>query len=116
MHRRPAASRTKSTRKAVDGQAGGRPPSASASRPDLLLAHIQAVVEGGGQIMIGTIAPIRDAAVAHDGTKTLAMLRRRPHESMPALLTRLNSAIATARSTGTRVDEINLPPGERLPE
>ena len=94
------------------------PPSAASERPKrppattaaLLLPHIQAVIEGGGQIMIGTIEPIRDAAVAHDGTKTLAMLRRRPLESMPALLTRLNAAIATAQSTGARVDEINTPP------
>ena len=74
---------------------------------DSTLAHIQAVLDGGGQIMVGTIAPIKGAAVAHDGKKTLAMLRRRPHESLPALLTRLDTAVATAQATGTRVDEIN---------
>jgi hypothetical protein len=57
--------------------------------------------------MIGTVAPIRGAAVAHDGKKTLAMLRRRPGEALPALLGRLDAAIATAKSTGSRVDEIN---------
>ena len=46
------------------------------------LAHIQALIEGGGQIMIGTVAPIRGAAVAHDGKKTLVMLRRRPGEAI----------------------------------
>ena len=46
--------------------------------------------------MIGTVQPIRDAAVAHDGTKTLAMLRKRPHESLAALLERLDVAIASA--------------------
>ncbi len=76
-----------------------------------LLAHIQVVIESGGQIMIGTIEPIHDAAVAYDGTRTLAMLRRRADESMPALLKRLDAAIATAQATGTRVDEINLPGG-----
>jgi len=75
-----------------------------------LLAHIQTVIESGGQIIIGAIEPMRNAAVAHDGTKTLAMLRRRRDESIPALLVRLNAAIATAKSTGTRVDEINPPP------
>ena len=71
------------------------------------LAHIQAVIEGGGQIMLGTVAPIKGAAVAHDGTQTLAMLRRRPHEPIPALLARLDAAIAAAQSSGSRIDEIN---------
>ena len=71
-------------------------------------AHIQAPIEGGGQIMIGTVAPIRGAAVAHDGKKTLAMLRRRPGEAVQGLLARLDAAIATAKSTGSRVDEINV--------
>ena len=72
-------------------------------------AHIQALIESGGQIMIGTIAPIRGAAVAHDGTKTLVMLRCRPGELIHELLARLDGAIGTAKSTGSRVDEINLP-------
>jgi hypothetical protein len=71
-------------------------------------AHIQALIENGGQIMIGTIAPIRGVAVAHDGIKTLVMLRRRPGEAIQQLLARLDVAIATAKSTGTRVDEINV--------
>lgn len=57
--------------------------------------------------MIGTIAPIKGAAVAHDGKKTLAMLRRRPHEAIADLLVRLDAAIATAHATGSRVDDIN---------
>jgi len=68
---------------------------------------MQALIDGGGQIMIGTVAPIRGAAVAHDGKKTLVMLRRRLGETLPSLLDRLDAAIATAKSTGSRVDEIN---------
>ena len=59
--------------------------------------------------MIGTVAPIRGAAAAHDGRQTLAMLRRRPREAIPDLLARLDAAIATATATGARVDEINTP-------
>lgn len=59
--------------------------------------------------MMGNVAPIRDAAVAHDGKKTLVMLRKRPTESVADLLVRLDRAIATAQSTGQRVDEINTP-------
>lgn len=71
------------------------------------LANIQSVIDGGGQIMIGTVAPIRGAAVAHDGHKTLVMLRRQSRETIPDLLARLDAAILTAMTTGTRVDEIN---------
>ena len=71
-------------------------------------AHIQALIESGGQIMIGSIAPIQGAAVAHDGSKTLVMLRQRPGEAIQELLARLDMAIATAKSTGSRVDEINV--------
>jgi hypothetical protein len=83
------------------------------SPPAAVLANIQAVIDGGGQIMVGTVAPIRGAAVAHDGHKTLAMLRRRPREAIPDLLARLDAAIATAQSTGSRVDEINTSSSDR---
>jgi hypothetical protein len=59
--------------------------------------------------MIGTVKPIKEAAVAHDGKKTLAMLRYGPLEPLTQILRRLDVAIATAQSTGQRVDEINQP-------
>ena len=83
------------------------------SPPTAVLANIQAVIDGGGQIMVGTVAPIRGAAVAHDGRKTLVMLRRRPREAIPDLLARLDAAIATAKASGTRVDEINTSTSDR---
>jgi hypothetical protein len=73
------------------------------------LRNIAAVLDSGGQIMLGTIKPISDAAVAHDGRKTLAMLRRQPTEAIADLLLRLDAAIAIAKSSGSRVDEINKP-------
>jgi hypothetical protein len=73
------------------------------------LAHITAVIDAGGQIMLGTLNPLAGAAVAHDSKKALAMLRRRPAEAVEELLLRLDTAIATAQSTGSRVDEINKP-------
>ena len=71
------------------------------------LPHISAMLESGGQIMVGAAKPLPYTAVAHDGKKTLAMLRRRKNETLDELLTRLDAAIATAQSTGRRVDEIN---------
>ena len=73
------------------------------------LAHIEALLDHGGQIMLGTVKPIVGAAVAHDGKQTLAMLKRRPDETVEQLLQRLDRAVYTAIDTGTRVDEINLP-------
>ena len=73
------------------------------------LAHIQALIEHGGQIMLGTASPITGAAVAHDGKQTLAMLKRRPGESVELLLHRLDDAIGIATRTGMRIDEINKP-------
>ena len=73
------------------------------------LPNIAALVEAGGQIMVGSVKPIENAAVAHDGKKTLAMLRKRPEESLEQLLGRLDAAIAAARHSGSRVDEINKP-------
>lgn len=73
------------------------------------LAHIEALIDAGGQIMLGTVQPIVGAAVAHDGKKTLVMLKRQSAEPVSTLLERLDAAIETALRTGTRVDEINKP-------
>jgi hypothetical protein len=73
------------------------------------LSHIAAVLASGRHIMVGTIKPISGAAVAHDGRKTLAMLRRQPTEAIADLLLRLNAAIVTAKSDGKRIDAINKP-------
>ena len=72
-------------------------------------AHLEALIHGGGQVMIGTMQPIRRAAVAHDGNKTLAMLRCKPGESLTDILKRLEAAITMAKKSGQRVDEINRP-------
>jgi hypothetical protein len=48
--------------------------------------YIAALFDAGGQIILGTVEPISDAAVAHDGKKTLAMLHQRAAETVPDLL------------------------------
>lgn len=59
--------------------------------------------------MVGRVAPIDSAAIAYDGVKALAMLRRQPGESVPQLLARLDGAIALAWSEHHFTDEINTP-------
>jgi len=71
--------------------------------------QIDQLIAKGGHIMIGTILPLRNAAVAHDGTQTIVMLRCKPKEPLEAILARVNTAVAKAQATGQRVDEVNRP-------
>lgn len=105
MESRRAGRRPRAGSVAAQGQA----PSVAAFRTPATFPQIEAIIRSGGQIMIGTVAPITGAAVAHDGKSTLAMLRCRPQEPLPDLLQRLEAAISTAKATGNRVDEINRP-------
>lgn len=90
-----------------------KPPAVAIRSERLVLPHIEALIDSGGQIMLGTMAPIAGAAVAHDGKKTLVMLRRRKGETACDLLWRLDHAILTAKTTGNRVDEINTSSPDR---
>jgi hypothetical protein len=71
--------------------------------------NLDALIKSAGHIMIGAIEPVRNAAVAYDGKQAVAMLRYEPHESVSSILTRLDAAIATAKTSGQRVDEWNKP-------
>jgi len=71
--------------------------------------HIEALITGDGHIMIGAIKPVRNAAVAYDGHKAVAMLRYQANEPLVSILKRLDAAIATAQASGERVDEWNQP-------
>ena len=78
------------------------------------LANIAAFIEEGGQITIGALRPIKCAAIANDHHDCLAMLQRKPTETLQQLLERLDAAIARARSTGEFTDEINTGPRKAL--
>jgi len=73
------------------------------------LANIAALIDDGGQITIGQLDPIECAAIANDDHNCLAMLQRRPDESLRDLLVRLDAAIATAWNEEILIDEINPP-------
>ena len=62
-----------------------------------------------GHITVGVLRPTGCVAVAHDGDHTLAMLLRRPDETMAELLARLDQAINKAVIEDIYTDEINLP-------
>ena len=73
------------------------------------LQNIVELIDSGGQISIGGIHPIPCAAVANDDHQALAMLQRRPGESLHQLVVRLDAAIATAWNEERFIDEINTP-------
>ena len=73
------------------------------------LANIAALIDDGGQITIGQLYPIACAAIANDDHNCVAMLQRRPDESLRELLVRLDAAIATAWNEEILIDEIIQP-------
>jgi hypothetical protein len=93
---------------------------ASATKPDEVAAaqpakwrfeNIDALIDSGaGDITIGSLASIPCVATAADDCQCLAMLVRRPGESLHALMQRLDAAIAYAREDGHYIDEVNAPP------
>ena len=88
--------------------------SAKTSEPSFL-PGIAALLDDGGQISIGALPPIQCAAVANTDYNCLAMLQRRPRETLQQLLERLDAAIEHALQTDELIDEINppLPPSKR---
>jgi len=74
------------------------------------LPHIAALIDDGGQITIGALRPIACAAIANDDHDCLAMLERKPRETLHQLLQRLDAAIELAWDTGEFTDEINVRP------
>ena len=60
-----------------------------------------------GHITVGVFRPTGCIAIATDGNDTLAMLLRRPDETMAQLLARLDQAINKAVVEDICTDEIN---------
>ena len=72
--------------------------------------NIESLIDGDGDITIGRVGPVRCAATAADEDQGLAMLQRRPGESLMGMLQRLDAAIADAYENNIYIDEINTPP------
>jgi hypothetical protein len=73
------------------------------------LTHLIALIEGGGQLTLGALPPIKCVAVANDDDVCYAMLQRRPGETLQQLLQRLDAAIDLAWTSDQYTDEINPP-------
>lgn len=72
------------------------------------LKNIELLVDGNGEITIGQIGPVSCGATASDEDQCLAMLARRPNESLLELLQRLDGAIGDFVERDVFVDEIKL--------
>lgn len=72
------------------------------------LPHIATLI-ADGEITVCILNPVGCVAVATDGHNTLAMLKRRPGETLTQLLTRLDQAIERAWTEEIYTDEINPP-------
>jgi hypothetical protein len=77
--------------------------------------NIEALIDGEGDITIGSVASIPCVATAADHHQCLAMLVRRPGESLHDLLQRLDSAIASAYDDENYIDEVNDPAAPAAP-
>lgn len=78
------------------------------------LPNIEWLIEGNGEITIGSIASIPCAATAMGDDQCLAMLVRRDGETLYELLSRLDRAIEMADDDEIFIDEVNNGPDERL--
>jgi len=77
--------------------------------PAAALKNVDALISGNGGVTLGRVGPIHCAATAVDEDSCLAMLVRRPRESLAAFLERLDGAIEDAIEREIFVDEINGP-------
>ena len=72
-----------------------------------LANYIEALIEEGGEVMLGALPPHDCAATAADGSNCLAMFVRCDGESLNALLKRLDKAIGLAWLNDVFIDEVN---------
>ena len=71
------------------------------------LTYIEELIDTDGQITLGHMYPVGCVAIANDGSNTLAMLKRKPRESLVDLIKRLDRAIEHSIEHQEYIDEIN---------
>jgi hypothetical protein len=77
------------------------------ARKSTRFRNIEELINRNGDITIGKVGPVPCAATAADEDQQLAMLVRRPKESLEQLLDRLDMAIGKAWDDQEYIDEIN---------
>lgn len=69
--------------------------------------NIEALIINRGDITVGSIGSIPCVATAADSDQQLALLVRRPRETLETLITRLDEAIRSAWEDDEFIDEVN---------
>jgi hypothetical protein len=70
--------------------------------------HLTAMVDAGGHVTLGRVAPMEGVAVVASEREVFAVLKRKPQESLPQLMQRLEEALARATYSGEAVNEVGL--------
>lgn len=87
---------------------------ASWDRERRVIARLEYGAQGvNPRFVVTNLAPIECAAIANDGHNSLAMLQRRPGETLAQLLGRLDLAVAPAYAEDVFTDEISVPSRRR---
>lgn len=81
---------------------------------EVKLKMLEWLVDGNGDITIGTVGPCQYAATACDEDSMLATLVHQDGESLMDLLARLEKAVNLAYDEEIYIDEINHGPNFRL--
>ena len=68
--------------------------------------QLTALIEAGGHVTFGRVEPMEGVAIAANPREVLAVLRRRPQESVTQLLARLEDALAGIARGGAPVNEV----------
>lgn len=73
---------------------------------DALCPALEALISDGGQVTLGAVGPIPNAAIAAMRTGMLAGLVRRQGETLPQILQRLDAALVQAISENRVISEL----------
>ena len=77
-------------------------------KSDALCPALEALIGDGGQITLGAVGPIRNAAIAAMPAGMLAALVRRQGETLPQILQRLDAAVVQAVVENRVINEMTV--------
>ena len=77
-------------------------------KSDALCPALEALISDGGQITLGAVGPVRNAAIAAMPAGMLAALVRRKGETLPQILQRLDAAVVQSVLENRVINEMTV--------
>ena len=77
-------------------------------KSDALYPALEALVGDGGQITLGTVGPVQNAAIAAMPAGMLAALVRRKGETLPQIVQRLDAAVVQSVLENCVINEMTI--------